>query len=240
MKSSSSIKFFDTLETICVSGEKINWDGHDLQLDIPDGALPKGIVPKISFGVSICGNFHLPPSMKLVSAVFVVDVTPSSCFMKDVELRIPHCLDMSVQLCDCVSFVHAPFDKLCQTTSFSFTKLSGGVFKPNSEYGSICTRDFCLIAVAVDIEGQNKHQRATTTPLHALTSSDLPVTPVKLLPQQPTNDCSKKTTPVQLFPQQPTYKMTAYFCIPASPADPEWDVYFMVSLRIPSIAKVIH
>lgn len=222
----SSIQFFDTLEKVCQSGENFNWDEHDFQLNIPTGALPRQIVAKVSFGVSISGQFHLPPSMKLVSAVFLVDVSPSDCFVEDVELRIPHCVDLSIELCDHLWFIHAPFNKMCQTEVFNFKKLSGGIFKSDLEYGSICTRDFCLMAVAVDMSQIcNPTRSATATPLHALTASDLPKTSVQLLPQQPIHPC---------------YKMKAYFCIPFNQSETElvWDVYFMVSLKIPSMAKV--
>ena len=158
--------------------------------------------------------------MKLVSAVFLVDVTPSSCFLEDVELKIPHCLELSVELCDRVSFIHAPFNNICQTEVFSFKKLSGGAFKPDLEYGSIWTREFCLIAIAIDMS----HRSTAVTPLCALTASDLPKSPVQLLPQQPTDPC---------------FKTIAYFCIPAVQSELVWDVYVMVSLKIPSMAQVI-
>ena len=215
----SSIRFFDTVEKVCASGENFNWERHDLQLSVPSSALPKKTGVTISFGASISGNFHLPPSLKLVSAVFLVDVTPSSCFLEDVELKIPHCLDLSVELCDCVSFIHAPFNKMYQTEVFNFEKLPGGVFKPDLEYGSIWTRDFCLMAIAVDT-----NRKSTVTPLCALTVSDLPRAPVQLLPQQPIYPC---------------FKTVAYFCIPANQTELVWDVYIMVSLKIPSMAQVI-
>lgn len=211
----SSIRFFDTVEKVCTSGENFNWESHDLQFNIPSSALPKKTGVAVSFGASIWGSFRLPPSMKLVSAVFLVDVAPSSCFLEDVELKIPHCLELSVGLCDHVSFIHAPFNKICQTEVFNFKKLSGGVFKPDLEYGSIWTRDFCLMAIAVD----TSHRSTAVTPLCALTPSDLPKTPVQLLPQ-------------------PCVKTMAYFCIPANQTD-LWDAYVMISLKLPSMAQVI-
>lgn len=212
----ASIDFFDALEKIFGSGETFNWDEHGMQLYIPNGALPRRTAAKISFGVSISGKFHLPPSMKLVSAVFLVDVTPMGCFVEDVELKIPHCLDLSTELCDCVWFIHAPFYGMHQTEPFNFEKLPGGVFQPESEYGSIWTRDFCLVAVAVDVSQKSN-------PLYALKAADLPQAPVQLLPRQSTHPC---------------YKMTAYFCIPTNQTKLVWDAYFMVSLKIPSMAKV--
>jgi len=206
----ASIKFFDKVEKDCKSGENFNWDGHDLQLNIPNGALPRETAVTISFGASISGNFRLPASMKLVSAVFLVEVTPSSCFKEDVELKIPHCLDLSAKMCDNVFVIHAPFDKAAE--AFNFKKLCGGIFKPDLEYGSIWTKDFCLMAVA-----------AAVTPLCALAASDLPKTSVQLLPQQPVNPC---------------YKTIVYFCIPADQTELAWDVYVMISLKIPSMAVV--
>ena len=214
-----SIRFFDTTEKVCASGENFNWDGHDVQFNIPSNALPKKTEVTIYFGASISGKFHLPHAMKLVSAVFLVDVTPSSCFLEDVELKIPHCLELSVELYECVSFIHAPFNKMCQANVFNFEKLSGGVFKPDLDYGSIWTKDFCLMAIAVDMN----HWQSTVTPLSFLTVSDLPKTSVQLLPQQPVHSC---------------FKTVAYFCIPADQTELVWDVYIMVSLKIPSMAQV--
>lgn len=208
------------MEKVCESKEDyINWDGHDLQLHIPSGALPKGSTTRIIFGASISGKFHLPPSMKLVSAVFLIDVISSACFLEDVELKIPHCLDLSVELCDLVWFIHAPFNKQCQTEVL-FEKLNGGIFKPGWEYGLICTRKFCLIAIAIDMSQRN-NQSTTMTSLHTLSASDLPETSVQLLPQ----------------PIHP--KVTAHFCIPGNRTELVWDIYFMVSLKLPSMVKVL-
>ena len=209
----ASINFLDKVEKDCKSGEIFNWDRYGLQFNIPNGALPREATVTISFGASISGNFHLPASMNLVSAVFLVEVTPSSCFTEDVELKIPHCLDLSVELCDHVCFIHAPFDKAAEV--FNFKKFCGGIFRPDLEYGSIWTKDFCLMAIAVDL--------SVVTPLCALTASDLPKTSVQLLPQQSVNPC---------------FKAIAYFCIPADQTELVWDAYVMISLKIPSMAEV--
>jgi len=139
-----SIKYIDTLNISCgPEGCQHSWDDHGFSISIPVDAVQNEA--SIMIGVSISGKFVLPVNMTLVSAVFCVDASPS-CFEKDVELKIPHNLELSEELSEHVSFVRAS----CSTSSFNFEKIPGGVFKPGVEYGVLSTKSFSLFAVVTN------------------------------------------------------------------------------------------
>jgi len=142
----TSIKYIDTLNISCgPEGCQHSWDDHGFSISIPVDAVQNGVEASIMIGVSISGKFVLPANMTLVSAVFCVDASPS-CFEKDVELKIPHSLELSEELSEHVSFVRAS----CSMSSFNFEKIHGGVFKPGVEYGVLSTKSFSLFAVATN------------------------------------------------------------------------------------------
>ena len=140
------IQYIDTLKISCgPEGCQHSWDDHGFSINIPSGAVQQGTEASITFGVSISGRFALPQNMTLVSAVFCVDAYPK-CFEKDVEIKIPHSLELSEELSEHVSFVRASFNTSC----FDFKKFPGGIFKPGLEYGVLSTKSFSFFAVAVD------------------------------------------------------------------------------------------
>ena len=142
---SSDIKYIEKLQISCgAEGCQHSWDEHGLTITIPSGAVPKGTEASLTIGVSISGNFVLPPDMTLVSPVFCVDAVPN-CFEKDVELKVPHILDVSEETSEHISFVRAS----CDSSDFHFEEFPGGVFKPGLDYGVFSTKSFSLYAIAV-------------------------------------------------------------------------------------------
>ena len=131
----------ETSALITNQAETFNWAGYGLKLHIPQGALPAGLEEcRLRLKVALSGQFELPQSTSLVSAVYWIDSEPRRKFSKHLTLEIQHCVkptDTSK-----LSFVQA---KCSQTDlPYEFKYVEGGVFSSDSAYGCVQCNCFSL------------------------------------------------------------------------------------------------
>ena len=91
------------------------------------------------------GQFVFPKNTVLVSAVYAVSV--SKPLLKPLRLEIEHCIDLMGRpgLTRFLKFSIAPVST--PSLPYQFSIVEGGEFKPDSWYGSIQRKEFCLVSI---------------------------------------------------------------------------------------------
>ena len=125
------------------NAQTIDCEEFGLKIHVPKGAtlcIPCDIVIK----AIVAGNFDFPEGTQLVSGVYAISV--SKRFLKPVQLEMQHCVLLeNKQHTLLLKFVRADCTK-----PHKFTILEGGVFQPNSQYGTTHCQNFSLFAIVME------------------------------------------------------------------------------------------
>ncbi|XP_019861036.1 PREDICTED: uncharacterized protein LOC109589386, partial [Amphimedon queenslandica] len=131
-----------------IQGDKpqlMNWEKYGLRIGVQgDSLLPSDTV-EVAVVALVGGQFQFPPNTVLVSAVYAVSL--SKPLLKRLKLEIQHCVDLTGQpaLSRYLKFAIAPVST--PSLPYQFSTVEGGEFKPDSWYGSIQRKKFCLVAI---------------------------------------------------------------------------------------------
>ncbi|XP_019852228.1 PREDICTED: uncharacterized protein LOC109582077 isoform X1 [Amphimedon queenslandica] len=125
--------------------QKINWKKFGLRIRVQKKSLLSSETVEAAVVALVGGEFQFPPNTVLVSAVYAVSL--SKPLLKRLILEIQHCVDLTRQtgLSHHLKFAIAPVSTPSLPYQFSIVK--GGEFKPDSWYGSIQRKEFCLVAI---------------------------------------------------------------------------------------------
>ena len=131
-----------------VQGEKpqlINWEKYGLRIGVQEDTLSPSDTVEVAVVALVGGQFQFPPNTVLVSAVYAVSL--SKPLLKRLILEIQHCVDLTGRpaLSHYLKFAIAPVST--PSLPYQFSVVEGGEFKPNSWYGSIQRKEFCLVCV---------------------------------------------------------------------------------------------
>ncbi|XP_019861501.1 PREDICTED: uncharacterized protein LOC109589974 [Amphimedon queenslandica] len=142
-----------------VQGEKprlINWEKYGLRIGVPKDTLSPTNTFEVAVAALVGGQFVFPKNTVLVSAVYAVAI--SKALLKPLRLEIEHCIDLWERpgLTRFLKFAIAPVST--PSLPYQFSIVEGGVFKPDSCYGSIQRKEFCLVAIVGE-----KHQPKPST-----------------------------------------------------------------------------
>ena len=122
--------------------QNIIWDGYGLRVRIPRGSMPKGRSHcQLKIGVAVSGEFQLPENGIPTSAVYWLSHDLQEELQNPITLEIQHCATNSALNGLCV--VRA--STLSHNLPYKFEQLQGAVFTPNTGYGAIELRNFCLL-----------------------------------------------------------------------------------------------
>ena len=122
------------------------WTDCGFKLDTPHGALPAGTVPcQISVQASLSGQFKFPDNSELVSAVYWIFTPKNLRFCKFLAVCVQHCGTVEHWDDSDLSFVVAKCTQPDLPYKFKF--LDGGLFVPNSTYGSIPVTRFSGLGI---------------------------------------------------------------------------------------------
>ena len=168
-----SVQFIDPVEIISCDTHGCDYYDimYDVGLRIPEGAIPpsEGRID-IEFGVAMYGPFKIADGMnvKRVSPVVWLRIQQDgfSGFQKDVEITIPHFLDLSTEdAYKYLRFLKADhkFDVLNEDGKIRYQlKPAPGkaVFHHASDatHGKLLTRHFCSVCIATSVL-HNEHTR---------------------------------------------------------------------------------
>ncbi|XP_019852821.1 PREDICTED: uncharacterized protein LOC109582517 [Amphimedon queenslandica] len=131
-----------------IQGDKpqlINWEKYGLRIGVQKESLLSSETVEAAVVALVGGQFQFPPNTVLVSAVYAVSL--SKPLLKRLILEIQHCLDLTGQpALNChLKFAIAPVST--PSLPYQFSIVEGGEFKPDSWYGSIQRKEFCLVAI---------------------------------------------------------------------------------------------
>ena len=140
-----------------VQGEKpqlINWEKYGLRIGVQEDTLSPSDTVEVAVVALVGGQFVFPNNSVLVSAVYAVSV--SKPLLKPLRLEIEHCIDLRGRpgLTRFLKFAIAPVST--PSLPYQFSIVEGGEFKPDSWYGSIQRKEFCLVSIV----GQQQRQLA--------------------------------------------------------------------------------
>ena len=125
--------------------QSFEWEGSGFKVHVPDDALPSGVNEcLIIVQAGLSGQFNLPQQCSLVSAVYRITTTQQ--FTKPVMIEIEHCV-----ICnspdDCEALTFAVAKTVTKNIPYRFEVLPGGVFTPQSPFGSINVQHFSLFTI---------------------------------------------------------------------------------------------
>ena len=131
-----------------VQGEKpqlINWEKYGLRIGVQEDTLSPSDTVEVAVVALVGGQFVFPKNTVLVSAVYAVSV--SKPLLKPLRLEIEHCIDLRERpgLTRFLKFAIAPVSTA--SLPYQFSIVEGGEFKPDSWYGSIQCKEFCLVSI---------------------------------------------------------------------------------------------
>uniref|UniRef100_A0A1X7TRF9 Uncharacterized protein n=1 Tax=Amphimedon queenslandica TaxID=400682 RepID=A0A1X7TRF9_AMPQE len=131
-----------------IQGDKpqlMNWEKHGLRIGVQKESLLSSETVEAAVVALVGGEFQFPPNTVLVSAVYAVSL--SKPLLKRLILEIQHCVDLTGRpgLSCHLKFAIAPMST--PSLPYQFSIVQEGEFKPDSWYGSIQRKEFCLVAI---------------------------------------------------------------------------------------------
>ena len=131
-----------------IQGDKpqlMNWEQYGLRIGVEKESLLSSETVEAAVVALVGGQFQFPPNTVLVSAVYAVSL--SKPLLKRLILEIQHCVDLTGRpaLSRHLKFAIAPVST--PSLPYQFSIVEGGEFKPDSWYGSIERKEFCLVCV---------------------------------------------------------------------------------------------
>uniref|UniRef100_A0A1X7UV64 CARD domain-containing protein n=1 Tax=Amphimedon queenslandica TaxID=400682 RepID=A0A1X7UV64_AMPQE len=131
-----------------IQGDKpqlMNWEKYGLRIGVQEASLSCTDTVEAAVVALVGGQFQFPPNTVLVSAVYAVSL--SKPLLKRLILEIQHCVALTGRpaLSRHLKFAIAPVS--IPSLPYQFSIVEGGEFKPDSWYGSIQRKEFCLVAI---------------------------------------------------------------------------------------------
>ena len=122
-------------------------------LEIPEGAIPRGLTISIDIGVALYGPFQFPHGMRPASPVFWICVRQLefSQFLKPVIITLPHFL--SIRNDEDIEFLGLTFLKakheMNEHQMYEFQQAEGSMrFSPHMKGGVLETTHFCSLCIS--------------------------------------------------------------------------------------------
>ena len=131
-----------------IQGDKpqlMNWEKYGLRIGVQEDTLSPSDTVEVAVVALVGGQFQFPSNTVLVSAVYAVSL--SKPLLKRLILEIQHCVDLTGRpaLSRHLKFAIAPVST--PSLPYQFSIVEGGEFKPDSWYGSIQRKEFCLVSI---------------------------------------------------------------------------------------------
>ena len=124
------------------SPQSFNWDEYGLRINVPKGTVPSTETCEIAVTALIGGQFTFPKGSELVSVVYAVSI--ASEIQQPLTLEIQHCVSLKTS-------EQSAYMRFAKTSSkqlplpYQFHLLEGGVFSPDTRYGTISLTKFSFI-----------------------------------------------------------------------------------------------
>lgn len=148
------------LTSVCTSSvytEYVDWNGKKMvlrdigfSLTIPPGVIPYKQLVKFAVCLSFSGPFVLPDGCELVSPVYFISAEPEIQLKKQIKLSLDHWASLEDEdSCQSLIFIFASSDPTSEElqSHFHFRPLSGGIFAPDSQTGTIMVDHLSKFAI---------------------------------------------------------------------------------------------
>uniref|UniRef100_A0A1X7SIF7 Uncharacterized protein n=1 Tax=Amphimedon queenslandica TaxID=400682 RepID=A0A1X7SIF7_AMPQE len=123
--------------------DSLQWEKYGFRLECPQGAVSKDT--EVAVTALAGGNFKVPKSTVLVSAVYAISV--SKGLLKPLVIELQHCVDLrKTSQTGCLKFVRAPLK-----SPYQFSIVEGGCFRVGKRYGSIKRGQFCCMGIVAEM-----------------------------------------------------------------------------------------
>ena len=131
------------LEVVGDKPQKVEWPGYGFYIDVPEGALPPGVIASVGLKVILTGQFKLPENRQLISAFYWV--SSSEVFLKEVAVNIQHCAVIeNEEQCLDFRFIIAK----CSQKELPYTfKEFEGLFNLCTQYATIKLKQFSILSI---------------------------------------------------------------------------------------------
>ena len=127
--------------------QSFNWRRFGFKIHFPDHALPPGVNEcQLHIKASLSGQFQFPEDTECVSGIYWI-ACPYT-FEKTVTVEIQHCVTKQEHLQHPSSLTFIVAKCTQEDLPYQFKILDGGVFSPNSRYGSIKLTQFSGVGTA--------------------------------------------------------------------------------------------
>ena len=129
------------------SGNRVQWEDHDISLVIPSNAVPVDSEAVLQ-GQCCIGPFVPPEGSKFVSPVYLV--TTSCQFQSEVEATVSHFANLKNEGdCSGMTFVTAPSTPTIhdQKPQYHFKPVIGGTFQPHETVATIRLKHCSFIGI---------------------------------------------------------------------------------------------
>ena len=124
--------------------QSFEWLNHGFKLHFPENALPPGVNEcRVHVKASLSGQFDFPRDAELVSGLYWL--SSRHVFTQPVTVDIQHCAQEDLQQQSRLAYIVASCSQ--EELPYQFKTLEGGVFSPNSRYGSINLIRFSGLAI---------------------------------------------------------------------------------------------
>ena len=125
--------------------QKLTWPGYGFNIEVPDGALSRGVTASIAVKAILTGQFRFPENYQQISALYWISC--SEVFLKHVAVNIQHCAHIATEE-ECTtnfSFIVAK----CSQENLPYTFIMReGVFNPHTQYATVKLKRFCIVGAA--------------------------------------------------------------------------------------------
>ena len=151
----SNVHFMDDIEVLqCTSsGGRYHNSVHDIQVEVPKGAVPQGMTVKLEVGVALFGAFLFPVGMKAISPIlWLCAQSKQFTFRLPIEVKLPHCLQLT-SFADITS-LQLGFMKGGHNSdgkgNIPFRYSGQATFQPHSSYCTIRINHFCYLCLTAN------------------------------------------------------------------------------------------
>jgi len=158
------VQFIDPVEILSCDTHGCDYYNprHDVGFRIPEGAiLPSDGMINIEFGVAMYGPFKITDraSVKRVSPIVWLCVQQDgfSGFQKDVEITIPHFLDLSTEdAYEYLRFLKAEHQLEDGEKEYQFKPTDGRAVFDRPAHGTLLMRHFCSVCIEAKVSPSQK------------------------------------------------------------------------------------
>ena len=157
------------LEVVGDKPQKVEWPGYGFFIEVPEGAVPRGVTVSVGVKAIASGLFKFPEDSQLISAIYWISA--SEVFLKEVAVNIQHCAIIeNEEQCSLLRFMIAKCSQ--EVLPYKF-KEKRGEFNQHTRYATIKLKMFSIVTATGPVDAETQcaalmlYKQQMATPLVA-------------------------------------------------------------------------